>query len=90
MTDKIEGWFTSARIAIIGLILNVLFVFYMGVIQNNDLKNLVKSHSEQINKIELSISRLDDKKVDKETFQLILTTLQDLKIDVRDIKNRTE
>ena len=90
MTDKIEGWFTSARIAIIGLILNVLFVFYMGVIQNNDLKNLVKSHSEQINKIELSISRLDDKKVDKETFQLMLTTLVDLKTYFRDIKNHTQ
>ena len=62
----------------------------MGLIQNNDLKNLVNSQSEKINKLELSVSRLDDKKVDKESFNLILTTLQDLKTDIRDIKNHTQ
>lgn len=82
-----EDWFGATKIAIAGLTMNMLFVIYMGLIQNNDLKNLVKSHDEKINKIELSVSRIDDKKVDKETFQLILTTLVDLKTDVRDIKN---
>ena len=86
MTEKVEQWFTATRVAAIGLILNIVFVIYMGLIQNNDLKNLVKVHDEKIDKIEISITKLEEKKLDKETFSLILTTLVDLKTDIRDIK----
>ena len=86
MTEKIEKYFTNTRIALIALVLNILFVIYAALIQNNDLKNLVKQHDEAIKKIDLQVQNLDIKKVDKETFQLMLSTLVDLKNDIRDMK----
>jgi hypothetical protein len=44
------------------------------------------THYEKIDKIELTVEKLEDKKLDKETFQLILTTLVDIKTDIRGVK----
>lgn len=65
MVERINDYFSAKRIALYALIINVLFVFYAGLIQNNDLKNLVKEHEKKFQLIDIQIQKLDDKKVDK-------------------------
>ena len=86
MVQYTKDWFTEKRILLIGLTLNVLFAVLAYAIGNNDIKNIVSEHERRINEIDVRFIRLDDKKVDKETFQLIISTLTDIKQDIRDLK----
>lgn len=86
MTNNDEGWFNNAKLGAITLLLNILCIAYIGVIQSNDLKNQVKAHEATLAKIDTQIASLQDKKVDKETLQMILTSLAELRVDIRDIK----
>jgi len=62
-------------------------VIYIGAIQMNDTKNMVLKHEELLIKLETRVAQLDSDKLDKEQFTLFLTSIQDLKIDMRDLKN---
>ena len=64
------------------LIFNILYFAYLLLIQNNDIKNLVKIHEEKINKIELQM----DKKVDKETFQQLYLQGTETRLDIKDLR----
>lgn len=81
-----DGWFNNNRLGLIALAMNLLAIAYMGIIQGNDQKNAVKSHDERLNKIDDQILALEATKVSKETFQIILNNLTDMKSDVRDVK----
>jgi len=82
-----KGWLTDTRISLIALIGNIVFVIYIGAIQMNDTKNMVLKHEELLIKLETRVAQLDSDKLDKEQFTLFLTSIQDLKIDMRDLKN---
>ena len=85
---NIKGkWFSDNRLSLVAIIGNVLFVVYLAVIRENDLKNNVADHEKRINQIEIQIGDLREKKVDKETFLLINENLNALRSDIRDIKN---
>ena len=85
---NIKGkWFSDNRLSLIAIIGNILFVVYLAVIRENDLKNNVADHEKRINQIEIQIGDLREKKVDKETFLLINENLNALRSDIRDIKN---
>ena len=80
-------WFSDNRLSLVAIIGNILFVVYLAVIRENDLKNNVADHEKRINQIEIQIGDLREKKVDKETFLLINENLNALRSDIRDIKN---
>jgi len=85
---NIKGkWFSDNRLSLVAIIGNILFVVYLAVIRENDLKNNVADHEKRINQIEIQIGDLREKKVDKETFLLINENLNALRSDIRDIKN---
>ena len=85
---NIKGkWFSDNRLSLVAIIGNILFVVYLAVIRENDLKNNVSDHEKRINQIEIQIGDLREKKVDKETFLLINENLNALRSDIRDIKN---
>jgi hypothetical protein len=80
------SWLTETKLGLLAIIGNILFVIYIGIISQNDLKNLVLKHDEKIGKIEQEIGKLQDRKVDKETLQLILDNLHDMKSDISEMK----
>ena len=85
---NIKGkWFSDNRLSLVAIIGNILFVVYLAVIRENDLKNNVADHEKRLNQIEIQIGDLREKKVDKETFLLINENLNALRSDIRDIKN---
>jgi len=84
--DENDGWFNNTRLSVMSFALTVIGILYMAVIQGNDLKNTVKNNEIQLNKIETQIIGLEAKKLDKETFALILTTLTELRSDIRDFQ----
>jgi len=85
---NIKGkWFSDNRLSLIAIIGNILFVVYLAVIRENDLKNNVADHEKRLNQMEIQIGDLREKKVDKETFLLINENLNALRSDIRDIKN---
>ena len=85
---NIKGkWFSDNRLSLVAIIGNILFVVYLAVIRENDLKNNVADHEKRINQIEIQIGDLREKKVDKETFLLINENLNALRSYIRDIKN---
>ena len=91
MVDKLKDftrWFIPARLGIITIGINILFIIYLGVSRMNTVANTVQIHSTQINKLEVQMEELDRKKLDKETFYLINTTLTDMKVDIRDMKGQ--
>jgi NADH/NAD ratio-sensing transcriptional regulator Rex len=89
MVDKIRDWsrwFTAARLGIIGLTLNFLFICYVGIARMNTVANTVQIHEEKITKIEKKVDDLDKEKVDKETLQLILNNMSEIKQDVKSLR----
>jgi len=85
---NIKGkWFSDNRLSLVAIIGNILFVVYLAVIRENDLKNNVADHEKRLNQMEIQIGDLREKKVDKETFLLINENLNALRSDIRDIKN---
>lgn len=81
-----ESWFNNSRLGILTLVLNLLCLAYLGVIQGNDLKNQVKAHDDRLDKNDAQILALEATKVSKETFQILLNNMTDVKGDVRDVK----
>ena len=73
---NIKGkWFSDNRLSLVAIIGNILFVVYLAVIRENDLKNNVADHEKRINQIEIQIGDLREKKVYKETFLLTILLL---------------
>lgn len=83
MTEKVQSWLNNARFGWLSIAFIALGVFYSVVIQNNNLQNEVQKGKENQIKLETQIIVLQDKKLDKETFTLILNSLNDLRTDVR-------
>jgi len=85
-------WFTSGRVALIALVLNILIVVYSGLISNNDIKNLVKQHEIRLEKVDKKLEVLQNDKLDKQTFQMMYLDLKqdlsDIKADLRDKKSK--
>jgi len=47
---NIKGkWFSDNRLSLVAIIGNILFVVYLAVIRENDLKNNVADHEKRIN-----------------------------------------
>ena len=85
---RIKGrWFSDNRLSLVAIIGNIVFVVYLAIVRENDLKNSVETHEKRLNLIEIQIGDLREKKVDKETFLLINENLNALRSDIRDIKN---
>ena len=86
MVDRIQTTidklFKPSNTTFFILIINILYIAYSLLIQNNDIKNLVKIHEEKINKIELQM----DKKVDKETFQQLYLQGTETRLDIKDLR----
>jgi len=86
MVDRIQTTidklFKPSNVTFFLLIFNILYFAYLLLIQNNDIKNLVKIHEEKINKIELQM----DKKVDKETFQQLYLQGTETRLDIKDLR----
>ena len=80
------GWFTSQRLGVIALILNVLCIIYLTVIKDNTTYNQVQQHDKEINDIKESVKQLDEKKIDKETYQLILIQGTETRLDIKDLR----
>ena len=83
MVDKLIG---RIRTEWVTLAFSAIGIFYAVVIQNNNMKNDIMKEKENRIKIEAQVLALQDKKLDKETFTLILTVLTDLKADVRGLQ----
>ena len=77
----------SNNLSLMAILGNVVFVIYLVVVRENDLKNNVLDHDKRLSKIEAQIGDLRERKVDKETFIMINDNLNALRSDIRDIKN---
>lgn len=73
------SWFNSTRLGIIALIINILSILYLGIISNQDLKSLVKSHDASIKSIEIKLDGIERTKVSNEVFNMLLITITDIK-----------
>ena len=83
MVDKLISRIKTEWIT---LAFSAIGIFYAVVIQNNNMRNDIMKEKENRIKIEAQVLALQDKKLDKETFTLILTVLTDLKADVRGLQ----
>lgn len=90
MSTNSNNWFTGTRISLIALVMNILFVLYIAVVQTNDLKNGVKANTEAIIQLNTSVDKLEDKKLDKETFNMFLTNLVDIKTGISNIDTKLQ
>ena len=86
MTQQAKDWFTEKRIAWLVFTFNVLFVAATYLLSNNDIKNIVATHEKRLNDMDLKLTEFDKKKVDKETFNLLISTLTDLRADIRALR----
>ncbi|HZK95720.1 MAG TPA: hypothetical protein VFC67_16070 [Prolixibacteraceae bacterium] len=88
--DESRGWIKTITIigVVLTIVINVGSILYSTLIKNNDLKNDVKAMDSRISKVEVAVINIQDKKLDKETFNLILTTLTELRSDIRDLSNK--
>ena len=88
--DESRGWIKTITIigVVLTIVINVGSILYSTLIKNNDLKNDVKAMDGRISKVEVAVINIQDKKLDKETFNLILTTLTELRSDIRDLSNK--
>ena len=88
--EESRGWIKT--LTIIGVVLTILInvgsILYSTLIKNNDMKNDIKAMEGRISKVEVAVINIQDKKLDKETFNLILTTLTELRSDIRDLSNK--
>jgi len=86
MVDRIQTTidklFKPSNTTFFILIINILYIAYSLLIQNNDLKNLVKIHEEKINKIEQQM----DKKVDKEAYNQLYQQGTETRLDIKDLR----
>ena len=85
-TEK-KPWLNETKLGLIAFIGNIIFIIYMGAIQMNDVKNMVLKHEQIIMKLEAKVAELDNQKVDKDTFNLILTNISEVRNDLKDLKN---
>ena len=80
------GWFTSTKISLITLVLNILCIVYLTIIKDNTTYNKVQQHDKEINDIRELVKQMDEKKVDKETYQLILIQGTETRLDIKDLR----
>src|SRR5665648_551201 len=89
--DESRGWIKTITIigVVLTIVINVGSILYSTLIKNNDLKNDVKAMYSRISKVEVAVINIQDKKLDKETFNLILTTLTELRLSLIHISEPT-
>ena len=88
--EESRGWIKTLTIigVVLTIVINVGSILYSTLIKNNDMKNDIKAMEGRISKVEVAVINIQDKKLDKETFNLILTTLTELRSDIRDLSNK--
>ena len=82
-----KNWLSETKLGWIQFLGNIAFIIYIGAIQMNDLKNMVAKHEQMFTKIEGQLSQMDNEKLDKEVFTQFGVSMQDIKSDIRDLKN---
>ena len=85
--EKAKAWLNETKISLFALIGNIIFIIYMGAIQMNDVKNMVMKHEQMIIKLETKMIEIDNQKVDKETFNIVISNISEIKNDMKDLKN---
>ena len=81
-----DQWLRANLLGIISIVITVMTFAYFGVIKGNENSNRIKAHDEMMTEMKLQIKMLEDKKVDKEVFMMLQTTLAGMAIDIKEIR----
>jgi len=66
---RIKGrWFSDNRLSLVAIIGNIVFVVYLAIIRENDLKNSVETHEKRLNLIEIQIGDLEKRRLIRKPF----------------------
>jgi len=82
-TAQATNWFTSAKVSLIALILNVLCIVYFVVIKDNTTANKVEEHTQTFIEMKASIKDLNDNKADKITIELFFQGQKEIKQELQ-------
>jgi len=84
MTDKqIQSqWTLTVKIALFALILNILAIVYMGVVQNQQMKNTIINHTEKFVTVDAELKKLEDSKADKSYMELLMQGQKEIKQEI--------
>ena len=81
-----EKWLKSNLLGLMSFAVTALTIFYFGVIKGNDQLNAIKAQGEAIVEIKVDIKALQAEKVDKETFNMIMSGQREIQSDIKDVR----
>lgn len=87
MTTQAKDWFTSTRLGVITLILNIICIVYLTIIKDNTTYNKVQQHDKELIEVRTTLKFLQDNKVDKETIQLFYNQNSEIRSDIKEVRN---
>jgi len=90
MSGENTNWIKDNIISVASLSITILTIGYFGIIKGNNDSNKILELEKNDAKMEIQIQSLQDKKVDKEVFMLLQTTLAGMAIDIREIRTNQQ
>lgn len=81
-----NNWNATVKIALGALILNILAIVYMGVIQNQQMKSTIITHTEQFVKVDSELKRLEDVKINRDLFNQLYLQGTETRLDIKDLR----
>lgn len=79
-------WIKNNLFGIIAVVMSLMHTGYYGIIKGNNDTNRIGVLETEAAKTELKLQTLEEKKVDKEVFMMIQTSLAGIQIDIREIR----
>lgn len=81
-----SNWVKNNLLGIITLVISIMTIGYFGIVKGNNDTNRIGTLETEMAKKDIQIQTLQDKKVDKEVFMMIQTSLSDIQNDIREIR----
>lgn len=79
-------WVKDNLLGIVSIVITLMTIGYFGIIKGNNDTNRIGALETGQAKTEMKLQSLEDKKVDKEVFMMIQTSLSGIQNDIREIR----
>lgn len=72
----------------IAITISILTIFYYAVVEKANFNNNMMIQSAKIEQLENDIEKMENSKVDNKIFEMIIDDIQEIKSDIKEIKNK--